>query len=586
MRILGLSSFKHDTAAAMLEEGRITAAIENDKLVRSRTSGLPDAAIGFCFNSASVGWDSLDLIAVATRPIKAALRRSALRAKLSMLEYPACGYCEANEIGNLSRDLNNLRILRRHANGAPHKIVSFEEHLCHAASSFFLSGFDRALIVTLDEDGDGNSGMLAVGEGTRIRILRRIPIRNSLARVYSQVTALTGFLSHREEHKMQWFGMGGEPVYKNVFLKMLRCGAKGPWPDLDYRFFNRGLIRHIPFSDKFYREFGLPSAPTQLREEQRKALARSIQEACCEVIADLVDYHRRQEGIQQVCFAGGLFQNSLLVASLEKALGLDQVFVPPAPGNAGTAVGAACLAWHHVVRKPRMESISSVYWGPWFGRQYIKDVLDNCKARYSQQNTEERGVEAAIQLLQAGKIVGWFQGATEFGPRALGNRSVLASPWAPYVRENLNDYIKHREWFRPFAISVPEEDCARYFDASQQCRFMNSLARVCPEYQSVPESFLLPDNRVRLHVVEKRSNPLFWRLLKRFGEQAPAPMLLNTSFNLFGEPLVTTPRDAIRSYFCSGIDALIIDNFVLSKAAIASSYVAQGQTGKLAGLSA
>jgi carbamoyltransferase len=586
MRILGLSSFKHDTAAALLEEGRITAAIENDKLARSRTRGLPDDAIGFCFNAASVGWDSLDLIAVATQPIKGSLRRSVLRAKLSMLAPLACAYCEANEIGNLSRDLNNLRILRRHTNGALHKVVSFEEHLCHAANSFFLSGFDRALIVTLDEDGDGNSGMLAVGEGTQIRTLRRIPCRNSLAWVYSQVTDLTGFLSHQEEHKLQWFGMAGEPVYKHVFLKMLRCGAKGPWPDLDYRFFNRGLVRHSAFSDKFYRECGLPSAPTKLQEDQRKALARSIQEACCEVIADLVEYYRHQEGIQQVCFAGGLFQNSLLVASLEKTLGPHQVFVPPAPGNAGTAVGAACLGWHQLVRKPRMEPVSSVYWGPRFNRQYIKDVLDNCKARYSPQNTEERSVEAAIQLLQAGKIVGWFQGATEFGPRALGNRSLLASPWALYVRENLNDYIKHREWFRPFAISVPEEDCARYFDASQQCRFMNSLARVCPEDLCVPESFLLPGNLVRLHVVEQRSNPLFWRLLKRFGEQAPAPMLLNTSFNLFGEPLVTTPRDAIRSYFCSGVDALIIGNFVLSKAAIPSPYVAQAQTGKLAGLSA
>jgi carbamoyltransferase len=194
-------------------------------------------------------------------------------------------------------------------------------------------------------------------------------------------------------------------------------------------------------------------------------------------------------------------------------------------------------------------------------------------------------VEAAIQLLHAGKIVGWFQGATEFGPRALGNRSVLASPWAPYVKENLNDYIKHREWFRPFAISVSKEDCPRYFNASQQCRFMNSLARMRPGDQSLPESFLVPGNLVRLHVVEQRSNPLFWRLLKRFGEQAPAPMLLNTSFNLFGEPLVTTPRDAMRSYFCSGVDALIIDNFVLSKAPIPSPYVEQSQAGRQVELS-
>jgi len=225
-----------------------------------------------------------------------------------------------------------------------------------------------------------------------------------------------------------------------------------------------------------------------------------------------------------------------------------------------------------------MESHPHVYLGPKFSRQDVKDVLDNTKSRYSLPNTEGRRMDAAVQLLQAGKIVGWFQGAAEFGPRALGNRSVLASPWAPYVRENLNDFIKHREWFRPFAISVPEEDCARYFEASQQCRFMNSLGRVRPGTECLPKTFLLPDNQVRLHVVEQRSNPSFWQLLKRFGEQAPAPMLLNTSFNLFGEPLVLTPRDALRSYFGSGLDALIIDAFVLSKAGIPAATSSSSST--------
>lgn len=199
-------------------------------------------------------------------------------------------------------------------------------------------------------------------------------------------------------------------------------------------------------------------------------------------------------------------------------------------------------------------------------------MLDNCKARYSLQTTEERKLDATLQLLDAGKIVGWFQGPAEFGPRALGNRSLLASPWAAYVRENLNDYIKHREWFRPFALAVPEEDCSRYFECSRLCLSMNSLAWARPTANVLPEGFLLPGNLVRLHVVQQQSNPLLWRLLKRFGEQAPAPMLVNTSFNLFGEPLVVKPRDAVRSYFCSGIDALVIENFVLSKMAAVHAF--------------
>jgi carbamoyltransferase len=170
-----------------------------------------------------------------------------------------------------------------------------------------------------------------------------------------------------------------------------------------------------------------------------------------------------------------------------------------------------------------------------------------------------------VELLQAGKIIAWFQGAAEFGPRALGNRSVLASPWAPYVKENLNDFIKHREWFRPFALSIPEEDAPNYFECSRLCRSMSSMARVRPDVQCLPEAFVLPGNIVRLHLVERRVNPELWGLLKHFGLYAPAPILINTSFNLFGEPLVVSPLDAIRSYHCSGIDALMINNFLLSK---------------------
>jgi carbamoyltransferase len=219
--------------------------------------------------------------------------------------------------------------------------------------------------------------------------------------------------------------------------------------------------------------------------------------------------------------------------------------------------------------------LAGPYWGPSFNRTEIKDTLDNSKARYSLQITEDRKMDMAVQLLHAGKIVGWYQGATEFGPRALGNRSVLASPWADYVKENLNDYIKHREWFRPFALAIPEEDCDRWFEGSPSCRYMNSLATAKPAQDGLPESFLLPGNRVRLHVVSREANPTFWRLLKRFGESAPAPILVNTSFNLFGEPLVVKPRDAMRSYFCSGLDALIIDNFVLSKSAVSHLVVAR-----------
>jgi carbamoyltransferase len=569
MLILGLSSFKHDTAAALFEDGVIKAAVENDKLARSQTSGVPEDAVRFCLEKTGARWKDLDAVAVGTRPFQGWVRRSLFRARRLPFSPVASIYHEANEAGVFARELNRIRMLRMNRVPAS-KVTNFDHHLTHASSAFFLSPFERALIVTMDQEGDGISCTVSLGEGTQIRVLRAIPFPHSLAWIYSHVTRLLGFTPHKDEHKTQWLSLEGEPVFKNVFLEMLR-DSRTHLPRLNRSYIN--LAGRLTFSGKFYRAIGVADEKTELTDDQRRALASSIQAACAEIVGSLAEHYRKQTGVNNVCLGGGLFQNTLLVATLEKRLGLDQVYVPPAPGNSGCALGAGMLAWHHGMKKPRREAVFAVYGGPASDRSELKEVLDNCKARYSLHTTEERKLDAALQLLESGKIVGWFQGAAEFGPRALGNRSLLASPWASYVRENLNDFIKHREWFRPFALAVPEEDCARYFECSNLCQAMNSLAWARPAADVLPEGFVLPGGLVRLQVVRQQSNPLFWRLLKRFGERAPAPLLVNTSFNLFGEPLVVKPRDAVRSYFCSGIDALLIDNFLLSKAAAPQPHV-------------
>jgi carbamoyltransferase len=562
MLILGLSPFHHHASAVLLQDGVVRAAIENDKLSRSGSLGLPNEAMRFCLESIGASWSDLDAVTVATRPFRAWLRRSSLHAKLFATAPLACAYHEAKEIVNLALELKDMRIVRQ-KDGIRHKISYFDHHLCHAASAFFLSPFDRSLIITLDEDGDGDSGMISIGQDNEIRTLQRISFPNSIARVYSLVTDLIGLLSHADEPKTQWLSLEGEPEFKTLLLSMLRRPG-GFVPRVRPGLIEQGFGK-LAFSKSFLQKAGLSTDPQQLKDMQRRALASSIQAACAELVSDLAHRLRRQHKMTHVCFAGGLFQNALLVAALEKNLGTDELFVPPAPGNAGTALGAVLVAWHQQRGKSRDRGVTHVYWGPKFTGQQAKDVLDNSKARYSVQNTQDRKLDAAVQLLLAGKVVGWVQGACEFGPRALGNRSVLASPWAPYVKENLNDFIKFREWFRPFAISVPEEYCSQYFECSQLCRFMTSLGSIRTSASILPKSFRLPGDRVRLHMVNEQSNPLFWRLLKRFGKYAPAPMLLNTSFNLFGDPLVVSPRDALRSYFCSGIDALVLDNFLLSK---------------------
>jgi len=564
MRILGLSSFTHDTAAALLEDGVVRAAAEESKLVRSKnTRGLPEAAIQFCLKQAGIQWHDLDYVAVSSRPMQGWMRRSWAGARMFPLSPVAAAYCQVGEVGRVARELGNFRSLLRPNEAKPTKVLKFEHHLCHAASAFFPSSFERALILTMDEEGDGQSAMLAIGEGTNIRALRSMPHPHSLAWLYSRVTGLLGMNPHVDEHKTQWLSLQGEPIYGDFFREVLRK-REHCLPQIDASYLDHGPGGQFVLSAKFYQRLGLPENQ-RLSDEQRIGLAATIQQVCTEIVTEIVENLRKEHGIEQVCLGGGLFQNTLLVHSLEQNLGSGKVFVPPAPGNAGCSVGAALMVQHQVLRAARKPSGNNVYVGPSFTRHEIKDILDNCKARFALQNTEERRADVMVQLLQAGKIVGWFQGAAEFGPRALGDRSVLASPWAPYVKENLNDFIKHREWFRPFAVSVPEEDADKYFECSELCHSMSSLAKIRPEAACLPEAFILPGNRIRLHVVERLSNPALWNLLKRFGTQAPAPMLLNTSFNLFGEPLVVSPLDAIRSYSCSGIDALMINNFLLSK---------------------
>jgi carbamoyltransferase len=584
MRILGLSSFGHDTSAALLEDGMIRAVVEDSKLSRQKDArGLPAAAMKFCLSKAGAGWESVDSVALTATPMRGWMRRSAAGARISPLDPIAAGHAQVREVGRLARELGYLRLLR-HQVGAKKKITNVEHHLSHAASAFFLSKYERALVITMDEDGDGRSGMVAIGEGTRLRKLHDIPYPHSLAWLYSRITEILGFVPHADEHKTQWMSLGGEPEYREVFRDMLR-GSHGGSLRLDHSYLDHGVGDRFVLSAKFWQKTGLPENSAELTDEQRRALAASVQQACAGKLGEMIESLCREHNIHDVCLGGGLFNNSLLVSSLEQNIGLDHVFVPPAPGNSGTALGAALYVQHHEQQMPRKSYRSNSYWGPSYSRHEIKDVLDNCKAKFSFQVMRDRQMDQAVQLLLGGKIIGWFQGPAEFGPRALGNRSVLASPWAPYVKENLNDFIKHREWFRPFAVSVPVEDAPRYFECSGLCESMNSLARVRPGVEGLPESFVLTGGLVRLHTVSKEANPALWDLLKRFGLQASAPMLINTSFNLFGEPLVVSPLDAIRSYACSGIDALLMDNFLLTKVPMSSAVAPGRETKTSTGLS-
>jgi carbamoyltransferase len=560
----------HDSAAALIGDSGVVAAIEESKLERARMmGGIPRAAIRYCMEHAGITWREIPHIGIASHPSRAWGRQAWFRARFALVAPVSSGYFLNKALGELGRELNNFRILKQMAGSPERRMQSLDHHLCHAASGFYASPYDRALLVSLDEKGDGRAGFVGIGEGTRIREVSSVPFPHSLAWVYSQVTKLLGFRPHADEHKTQWLSLAGQPAYLDLFLGMLSESPGRP-AHLNAKYFRRGLAGELAFTDEFYRRTGISRTPEpQVKDETSADIASSLQKACEIIICDWLNSLRVKFGTNSLCLAGGLFLNPLLVAAVEAGTGFENVFVQPAAGNEGTALGAAWLIWHQDLRRARVKPMAGPYWGPGYSNEEIKSVLDNCKANYHWLDSEERKLADCVRLLHAGKIVAWFQGATEFGPRALGDRSLLASPWAPYVKENLNDYVKHRESFRPFALAIPEESCAEYFRCSPNGRFLTTMATANEKGRrllgSLPPGFLLQENLARLHIVHREDNPLFWKLLKASGENAPAPMLVNTSFNLFGEPLVVTPRDAMRSYFCSGADALIAGNFYLEK---------------------
>ena len=566
MFILGLSASNHDPSACLLSEKGLQAAIEESKLTRSyNLSGTPRYAVQSCIDQTNLRWADISLIAIAGQRRLSRLRQACLQTTTAPFDLIGSCFSHVKEICRPGPESSTRRFLREAKGKSASVVVSYEHQLCHAASAFYASPFDRALILTLDEKGDGLSGTVSLGAGSKIRTLQTMPLPHSVGRVYSQVTSLLGFTPHADEQKVQWLSLQGEPVFQDLFAEMFNGSSNGHL-HLNLDFLKHRSVGQLQFSDKFYRSIGASESKwPEVRDQMAPHLAASLQLACTNVLSKFLDKWRERTGAKYLCLAGGVFLNSLLVGDLERTGAFEEVFVQPASGNSGCSVGAAWLAWHEFLGRERLNSLRHVYLGPSFKSTQIKEVLDNCKAPYRWLRTDDERNAATIQLLEKGKIVAWCQGATEFGPRALGNRSLLGSPWAPFVKENLNDYIKHREHFRPFALAVTAEDCPNYFDCSSQAAFMTSIGWAKKPALELIKDFLLPGNRVRLHVVRHESNPSFWALLRKFGERSPAPFLINASFNLFGEPLVNSPRDAVRSFYCSGVDALVIDGFMVIK---------------------
>jgi carbamoyltransferase len=510
MVILGLGGLLGDAASAVLKDGELRAAIEEAKLSRGYVPGkIPLASVNECLRLAGATREQVDCVAIA-RPFA--------RGPESLL--------------HLS--------LRDHFPNS--EIVVLEHHAAHAASAYYGSPFQEATVLTLDHAGDFRCGARWRGAGDQLHLEKEWYYPDSLARLYRAVTELLGYRAGADEHKVQWLSTSGDETLAPLFGRLVSDSAR-----LDPTFFDsRG-----GFSMKFFEAAGTNPVAANL--------ARGLQKTIEESVLQLAG-----EG-ENLCLAGGLFFNALLVAYLERSGRWKNVFVQAAAGNAGTALGAAYHIWHQVRHHTRRLDGGSLLLGPSYGPDEIKQVLENCKLRFQYLRSTDELLGSAVRMLGEHKIVAWMQGRMEFGPRALGNRSILASPLDPYSTENLNVFIKHREPSRKFAASVPAELASEYFETGPNARHLATVGRVLPKHRKTFASAILGQDMVRVHTVFEADNPLYHRLLHEAGRATGLPVLYNTSFNLFGDPLVSNPRDAVRSFYSSGIDALFCGNFLLEK---------------------
>jgi carbamoyltransferase len=576
MNILGITGQDRDAAAALICDGAVVAAIEEEKLSRIRhigmdyAGGLPDRAIKFCLERGGIAFDEIDYVAYYLEPYKLFHREIAFYSSHAM-DTPAPSPFES--FPNYFVDsLNGLRQrLRTRAMGEARlgergQFIDVNHQLAHAASAFYASGFERSAILSLNNRGDMTSTALMTGEGERIEIQAEGPFPHSLGMVYSAVTAVLGFGFADDWHKTMWLSSTGEPEFVDLFKKLVFVGPSG-LPEVDLDYFDLSQRGQPPLAERFVRQTGLTlRAKDDPITQKHRNIAASLQSRIEDVLCEVATRHRERTGEENLCLAGGVALNSLANSAIEHRSGYKRLFVQPAAGNAGCAIGSALYVWHQVLgNRDRVYQMRHAFLGPQYDEEEIKNVLDNCKLGYEYFLTEEKLVTEVARLIEQGRIVGWFRGAMEFGPRTLGARSILASPISEVTGDNLNIYIKQREDFRPFSAAVPEEREGEFFEQSNLTPFLQGVSRVRAGKESLIPAAVFGNGQVRVQSVDRKTNPSFWKLLVKFGELTGVPVLLNTSFNLFGEPVVSTPREAVRGFYCSGIDCLAIGNFLVKK---------------------
>jgi len=591
MDILGISCYFHDAAAALVRDGRLLAAAEEERFTRKKHDyEFPQHAIDFCLRTGGIRGADLDYVVFFEKPFLK-FERLLLSA---MQNFPRSHrvFREAM-ITWLGDKLWIRHLIQKRLTVPPSKILFCEHHLSHAASAFLCSPFPEAAILTVDGVGEWTTATYGVGRGSDITLLHEIRFPHSLGLLYSAFTAFLGFEVNEGEYKVMGMAPFGIPRYVDKAYKLIQVERDGSFR-LNMDYFSFHYSPEQTFNDKFLDLFGPPRDPKlpfftpntgypsyfEPRPADYDALARqnahyadiaaSIQAVTEETLLAMARHVHRETGVTRLCLAGGVALNSVANGRILRETPFEELYVQPSAGDGGGALGAALWAYCTLLGKPREFVMEHAAWGQAYTPGEVEAFLQEDQVPYTRIQSEDRLIARVVDALTTGQVVGWFQGRFEWGPRALGHRSILADPRRVDMKDLVNVKIKFREPFRPFAPAVLVERAEEYFvlpEAARHypARFMLYVVDVRENKRDIIPAVTHVDGTGRLQSVWRELNPRYYRLIEAFGEATGVPVVLNTSFNLKGEPIVNTPQEAFRTFTRSGMDLLVLGDFVVEK---------------------
>jgi carbamoyltransferase len=572
--ILGVNAYHGDSSACLLKDGKILCAIEEERIRRIKHwAGFPSEAIKFCLEDAGISISELDYITIGRNPSAHLTRKifTSLK-KLSNFSFIKDRVANIKKVTSMKWEIAKSMGVSESAIKA--EIKHIEHHRSHMASAFFVSPFEESAILSIDGFGDFSSTMIGIGKGNKIQVLDSVIYPHSLGVFYTAFTQFLGFPYYGDEYKVMGLAPYGNPIYADKMKDVVKILPNGLF-EINEKYFlhstggvamtwnNSAPFIGRLFSDHLVAVFGKPKDKDEPLNQYHKDLSASVQKHCEDVIFHILKHLQKRTGQKNICIAGGVAQNSVANGKVLELTGFEKVYIPSAGYDAGTAIGSALYFYNNELQRERVEFVRHADLGAHYSDDEIENYLKEKKINYK-RFSDETTIEKTAQLLADGCVLGWFQGRTEFGPRALGNRSVLVDPGRPDAKDLLNAKIKKRESFRPFAPSILREYVSEYFENEDDVFFMEKVFKIKESKRKQIPAVTHVDGTGRLQTVHKDVSPKYYALIEKFRQKTGLPILLNTSFNE-NEPIVNSPAEALDCFLRTDMDALILGNCIVER---------------------